>query len=111
MRVISRKRLREFWERYPDAKKPLDAWYRITLKADWGTLQQVREAFPHADGIELYCGLLVTVFNVGGNKYRLVTRIIYRYRRVYVKLVLTHRDYDKPAWKAHLCREYDDGGS
>ena len=105
MRVISRKRLAEFWSDHPDARKPLEAWYKLSLKADWASLADVRKVFPHADGVELDCGLLVTVFNIGGNKYRLITRVIYPYRRIYVKVVLTHKDYDRDHWKVKLCQE------
>ena len=106
MRVISRKRLAEFWKGFPDAQTPLLAWYKLAMKADWASLQEVRQDFPHADGVELYCGLVVTVFNIRGNNYRLITRIIYPYRRIYVKTVLTHREYNQNNWKVKLCREY-----
>jgi mRNA interferase HigB len=105
MRVISKPRLRAFWQNHPDAEKPLLAWWKAALKADWTSIQDVRRTFPHADAVELYCGLVVTVFNVGGNKYRLISRIIYEYRRVYVKLVLTHAEYNREKWKVQLCRD------
>jgi mRNA interferase HigB len=105
MRVISKRRLREFWQRWPEARTPLLAWYKTALEADWDSLIAVRQTFPHADAIRLRTGLVVTVFNVGGNKYRLITRIIYPYRRIYVKYVLTHGDYDLDDWKEQLCRE------
>lgn len=105
MRVISRPRLRAFWERHPDAETPLNAWWKVALKSDWPSIQQVRAVYPHADAVKLECGLLVTVFNIGGNKYRLVTRIVYEYRRIYIKSVLTHKEYDLGNWKVQLCRE------
>jgi mRNA interferase HigB len=105
MRVISRPRLRKFWEAHPDAERPLKAWWKVALAADWADVQQVRAVYPHADAVKLDCDLLVTVFNIGGNKYRLVTRVIYEYRRIYIKAVLTHREYDSEKWKDQLCRE------
>jgi mRNA interferase HigB len=105
MRVIGKARLRRFWEQYPDSRHWLLAWYKTALAADGATLADVRETYPHADGVTLYCGLLVTVFNVRGNKYRLITRIIYEFRRVYVKLVLTHAGYSRENWKVQLCQE------
>lgn len=54
---------------------------------------------------ELDCALIVTVFNIGGNKYRLVVKIIYEYRRIYIKRVMTHPEYDRGNWKDQLCRE------
>ncbi len=106
--MISKARLREFWRFYPDAEVPLTAWWRQAITSDWAKLSDVRAVYPHADAVKLPCGLVVTVFNIGGNKYRLVTRIIYEYRRVYVKLVLTHAAYDSPRWKEQLCREHLD---
>lgn len=105
MRVISKARLREFWERYPDSQEPLLAWWKVALAADWNSIQDVRQTYPHADAVTLPCELVVTVFNIRGNNYRLITRIIYEYRRIYVKRVLTHREYDRPNWKVQLCRE------
>src|SRR2546428_3598006 len=105
MRVISKARLREFWEDHLDAEKPLTAWWKIASRADWASIQDIRSTFPHADAVELYCGLLVTVFNIGGNKYKLISRVIYDYRRIYVKRVLTHKEYDKKNWEAQLCGE------
>jgi mRNA interferase HigB len=105
VRVISKRRLREFWERYPDSQAPLTAWFKVARKADWDSLPAVRRTYASADGITLHCGIVVTVFNVGGNKHRLITRIAYEYRTVYVKMVLTHKDYDKDNWKDQLCRE------
>lgn len=94
MRVISKKKLREFWNEHPDAEEPLLAWYHITRKAHWESLAQVREVFPRADKVG-DC----TVFNIGGNKYRLIVLIFYESSRVYVRHVLTHKEYDKEKWK------------
>ena len=105
MRVISKRRLREFWENYPDARLPLEAWFRVAEKADWADFSTVRATFANASGVPLDCGITAIVFNIGGNKYRLVTRIEYRFHTVYVKKVLTHRQYDTDKWKDELCRE------
>ena len=99
MRVISLKRLREFWERYFDAETPLRSWYRIAVKAGWSSLQDTRQTFPHADGVRHPGGGMLTVFNLGGNKYRLITRIRYEYGLVNVRAVLTHEEYDAGTWK------------
>lgn len=97
--------MREFWNKHKDAEGPLKAWWKIAIDADWSTLQDVRTTYPQADGVELDCALIVTVFNIGGNKYRLVVKIIYEYRRIYIKRVLTHPEYDRGNWKDQLCRE------
>lgn len=99
MRVISLKRLREFWTRHADAEAPLRAWYRTVLGAEWMCLQDVRATYPHADGVGTAGGEQLTVFNIGGNKYRLIARIRYEYRLVNIRVVLTHAEYDKGKWK------------
>ena len=99
MRVISLKPLREFWERHPDAARPLRLWYKTATNAEWGSLQDTRRNYPHADGIRTKGGDLLTVFNIGGTKYRLVARIRYDYQLVNVRAVLTHAEYDKGIWK------------
>src|SRR2546428_11507842 len=104
MRVISKARLREFWEDHLDAEKPLTAWWKIASRADWASIQDIRSTFPHADAVELYCGLLVTVFNIGGRKYRPILRVIYDYPRNYVKRGLTPKKYDKKKLEAQLSR-------
>jgi len=99
MRVISLKRLREFWERHADAEGPLRAWYKTVLGAEWQSLQDARATYPQADGVKTESGETLTVFNIGGNKYRLIARIRYDYQLVNVRAVLTHAEYDKGKWK------------
>lgn len=99
MRVISLKRLREFWAEHPDAQRPLRAWYTIALAANWRSLADVRATFPHADAVRTAGGEVLTVFNIGGYKHRLIVRIRYDYGLVNVRCVLTHREYDRGAWK------------
>lgn len=99
VRVISLKRLRDFWERHPRSEAALRAWYKAVLGADWRSLQDVRVTYPHADGIRTGSGEALTVFNIGGNTYRLVARIRFDYKLVNVWIVLTHAGYDKGTWK------------
>ena len=94
MRIISKRKLREFWEKHPDAKDPLLDWYNVTRKASWQNLADARESFRHADPVG-DC----TVFNIKGNDYRVITRIRYQAQRVYTLHVLTHKEYDKEKWK------------
>lgn len=98
MRVISFKPLRDFWEQYPDAEGPLRLWYKTAIHADWHSLQDVRSDYPHADGVR-GSGDTQTVFNIGGNKYRLTARIRYDYQLVNVRCVLTHGEYSESKWK------------
>lgn len=94
MRVISRRAIQEFVRLHPDALEPLDHWYRVSRRANWQSVAAVRLDFPHADAVGGY-----TVFNMGGNKYRLIATIKYRWQVVYIRGILTHAEYDKGAWK------------
>ena len=94
MNVISRKALKAFSVIYPDASEPLDRWYHVARKARWLNLDQVRRDFSHADPVG-EC----TVFNIAGNKYRLIVKIRYEYQAIYIRFVLTHSGYDRGGWK------------
>jgi mRNA interferase HigB len=94
MHVISGKKLRAFWKLHPDAQSPLVAWLREAEHAEWESFADVRERFPSADQVGKS-----TVFNIGGNKYRLIAVIHFNRGKVYVRDVLTHTDYDKEGWK------------
>ena len=94
MHIITKKRLKEFWEKHLDAEAPLRAWYKVANRASWQNLAQTRRDFPHADLVG-EC----TVFNIGGNKYRLIAVIRYQAQRVYIIRVLTHKEYDGGKWK------------
>lgn len=93
MRIIALSTLRVFWENNPDcrdAKEPVLAWYRHALKAQWSSPAEVREDFRNAS--ILRDGRVV--FNIAGNKYRLVVWINYAYCVVYVRFIGTHAQYD-----------------
>lgn len=93
MRVIALSTLKAFWTnslRYADAEEPALAWYRDVLKADWASPAVVKAQFGTASILK--DGRVV--FNIGGNKYRLVVWINYTYRVVYVRFIGTHRQYD-----------------
>ena len=94
MQVISPKKLKEFWQRHPDAEEPLRRWLTITQHAAWQSLAETRQDFPHAD-LAGDC----TIFNVKGNSYRLITIIFYPRQKAYVRFVLTHPEYDKGHWR------------
>jgi mRNA interferase HigB len=101
-RVISRKRIREFGETNPDAARPLQKWFRMASHAEWQNLQDVRRVFPQADAVQVASGNSVTVFNVAGNKYRLVAAIHYNRRRLYILRILRHSEYSRGKWKDEL---------
>jgi mRNA interferase HigB len=86
--------LREFWEGHPESQSPLSRWYTIVRKTDFKDFNELRTTFPNADWVG---GLIV--FNIGGNKYRLIASIHFNRARVYVRHVLTHEEYGQGAWK------------
>lgn len=92
--VISRKKLLEAAREHVDLGSSLDAWFRVAKRARWRSLDEIRLSFPSADSVEKY-----TVFNIKGNRYRLITEINYRSGRIFVRHVLTHAEYDKGGWK------------
>ena len=95
MHIISIKRLRAFWAIYEDAEGPLRVWHGIASKAQWGSIAKIRRSYPHADFVTPNH----TVFNIEGNTYRLIVKIEYRSRIIFIKTVLTHVQYDKGLWK------------
>ena len=97
--MIGQKLLRLFWEQHPDAETPLRQWYRTATHAEWASMQEVRETYPHADAVRTKSGETLNVFNIGGNKYRLVVRLRYDFQLVNVRAVLTHAEYDEGTWK------------
>ncbi len=99
MRVISLRALREFWDRHPDADLPLRLWYKTARAAEWRSLKDVRRTYSHADGVRTSRNETLTVFNIGGNKYRLVARIRFDFALVNVRWVMTHAEYDLGDWK------------
>ena len=94
MHVISEKKLREFWEQWPEAESPLRAWHRAAERATWGCFADVREVYPHADQVGR-----CTVFNIAGNKFRLVVVTHFDRGKVYVRHVMTHEEYDRGLWE------------
>lgn len=94
MHVITRKRLNEFAERFPETRAALAKWYGLVKGTNFGSFAELRAVFPRADQV----GKL-TVFNIGGNKVRLVAAIHYNRRKVYIRAVLTHDEYDEGRWK------------
>lgn len=94
MHIISKKALREFWEKYPDSQTSLVRWFKLIGKQELKNFAELREVYPSADQV----GNL-TVFNIGGNKYRLIVSIHFNRQKVYVRHVLTHAEYDKGDWK------------
>ncbi len=94
MHVITRKRLNDFAANYPDTRSALAHWYTIMRKARFANFVQLRQTFPHADVVGKF-----TVFDIGGNKVRLIAAVHSNRAKIYLRHVLTHEDYDKGKWK------------
>jgi mRNA interferase HigB len=94
MHVITRKRLNEFAALHPGCRAALVHWFSEMHRHQFSDIAEVRAVFPHADKVEKF-----TVFNLGGNKCRLVAAIHYNRSKVYIRHVLTHSEYDRGDWK------------
>lgn len=90
MRIISRKRLVEFWGAHPDAEQPLRAWYAETKKANWRSPAEIKTIYRNAS---ILANNRV-VFNIKGNDYRLVVMIDYRQGKLFIRFIGTHQEYD-----------------
>ena len=90
MRVIKKRTLQEFWQRNGDAKKPLEAWYAEAKAAHWLNSAEIKAQYGNASILKDSR----VVFNIHGNKYRLIVKINYPYSVVYIRFIGTHREYD-----------------
>ncbi len=91
MRIISRKKLKEFWEKHPDVRQPLQAWYNDTKHTEWKSPADIKTVFRNAS----FVGNDRVVFNLKGNSYRLVVAIRYEHGLVFIRFVGTHQEYDR----------------
>jgi mRNA interferase HigB len=102
VRVVKPSRIREYQDAYPKASSSLGRWLELVEMHSWSNLQELRRVFRSADAVTVASGRTVTVFNIGGNDYRLITAIHYNTGVIYVMLFMTHAEYDKDAWKESL---------
>ncbi len=91
MRIISRKTLKDFWEKHANAEAALRSWFHETKHADWNSFADIKAHYRSADALP---GNRV-VFNIKGNTYRLIVRIHFNTRIVFIRSIGTHADYDK----------------
>jgi mRNA interferase HigB len=94
MHVITRKRLNEFAAKHPTSRSSLEQWYAVVKEQSFKNFVDLRSKFPAADQVNA-----LTVFNIGGNKARLIAAIHYNRRKVYIRAVLTHAEYDRGNWR------------
>lgn len=90
MRIIAKKKLKDFWDKHPESKITLQDWYAEAEIARWNTPQCIKNRYRTASFLT---GNRV-VFNIGGNKFRLIVKVNYAYRIIYLRFIGTHSDYD-----------------
>ena len=98
MRIAGKLKLQDFWYIHPEARRPLERWVIVVENAEWDNWAQLKSTFRTADLVKEGTKKFV-VFNVAGNKYRLITTVNYQGRVVIVGVALTHREYDIENWK------------
>jgi mRNA interferase HigB len=89
MRVISLKALREFWRRHPDAEQALRNWHTLAEHSEFANFAELRRIFGSVDYVSPH-----TIFDIGGNRYTLITIVRYRDRKIFIREVMSHREYD-----------------
>ena len=94
MHVISYKAIREYAAARPDARSALDNWYRVASGCAWKSFSDLRQVFARADWVKPY-----VVFNIAGNKYRLIAEINFRSQTLFIRHILTHQEYAEGKWK------------
>ena len=102
MRIVTKGRLAEFAAKHADARSALESWHDQTVKADWSSLDDVRETYPAADAAKVKSGRDATIFNIRGNRYRLIVAIHFNTQVIYVMRFMTHAEYSKNTWKDSL---------
>ncbi len=91
MRVIAKKILRDFWGKYSDSEEQLTTWYKEATKAEWESPQDIRNEYPKASILK--SGRIV--FDICGNKYRLIIQVNYLRKWTFIRFIGTHNDYNK----------------
>lgn len=95
MHVVSHKAIRIFCEEHSDARNAMDRWYRVAKRATWASFAEVRQSFNTADFMAPF-----VVFDIGGNKYRLIAEINFSRRVLFIRSIMTHQKYVKGVWKS-----------
>ncbi|MFE1746620.1 type II toxin-antitoxin system HigB family toxin [Coleofasciculus sp. H7-2] len=97
MHIITYKRLKDFWGKHPNSQTSLQLWYDHTKEAQWENFVDLRVILPSADQVKN-----LTVFNICGNNYRLIALVDYKYKKIFIRNVLTYAEYDTEDWKNDL---------
>ncbi|HMB95612.1 MAG TPA: type II toxin-antitoxin system HigB family toxin [Tepidisphaeraceae bacterium] len=99
MRLIGQDVLIRSLKKHPDTRKWIASWVATVEDAQWKNIDDLRNDYPSADGVRLKNRIVITIFNVKGNEYRLLTNVNYAGQVVQVLALLTHAEYDKDFWK------------
>lgn len=91
MRVISFRKLREYFEKDPAARVSMQEWFKIVKKAEWENFNEMKRTFNSVDSV----GNQRYVFNIKGNNYRVIAKVLFQYQRVYIRWVGNHKDYNR----------------
>ena len=92
MQIIAKRKLREFWTIHHQAEAPLKAWYALVVKTDWSSPQDVKDEFGNT--VDFVADNRI-IFDIGGNKFRLIVHVAYRFKRVLIKFIGTHEEYNR----------------
>ncbi len=92
MQIIAKRTLKQFWLIHPNAETPLRTWFAISSRAVWATPADIKDQFGNS--VDFVADNRV-IFDIGGNKFRLIVHVAYAYKRVLIKFVGTHSEYDK----------------
>lgn len=99
MWIVHPATLKSFWTKHRNARGPLENWLETARAAQWRSIEDVRRTYPHADAATVASGATVTIFNIKGNDFRLITAIHYNRQIVFIRDFLTHAQYSKNQWK------------
>jgi len=99
MRIIVRKRLREYASRHPTASAGLSHFEEVALAAAWKSFAELKATYNHADQCKSASGRILQIINIQGNNYRLIVHIHFHAQRIYIREFLSHTEYSKEVWK------------
>ncbi|MEN6627258.1 MAG: type II toxin-antitoxin system HigB family toxin [Candidatus Sumerlaeia bacterium] len=102
MDLIGNDILQEFERKHSSAHQPIQKWRQAVSSARWRNFAELRATIPSADQLKSKRGLVATIFNIGGNKYRLISEVSYKFELVRVIVILTHAQYSQEHWKEKL---------
>lgn len=101
-RLITQKRLQEYAEKYPTASASLTHWKKTVLAAEWHAPSDLKQTFNNVDPVIVASGTTVYIFNIEGNRHRLIAAIHFNTGMVFILRIMTHREYDRNQWKLDL---------